>query len=299
MPDIIQKRFIIGDEWLYFKLYSGPKTLESILINEIQSIVNELFMLNVIDKFFYIHYSDPDYHLRIRFHLPDISKSLTIILVLNQRLKRYINNKIIWKFSTDTYNRELERYGSKTITEIESLFNLDTLTIINFLKETDEDGNDKIRWLWGVKCIDLFLEKFGLLLNDKATFYSNLNDGFSKEFNLNTPMRKQLDKKFRYEMSQISQVINSKKESNIRGIVHIMWYMKNAEPIIYNILKIEKKGELEMPLYNLLGSLVHMHFNRLFRTKQRMHEMIIYYFMHKFYKSQIAMLKNRQAEIVD
>ena len=42
MEESVQRKFIIGDEWLYFKIYSGPKTLESILLNEVYILVNEL-----------------------------------------------------------------------------------------------------------------------------------------------------------------------------------------------------------------------------------------------------------------
>jgi hypothetical protein len=39
---------------------------------------------------------------------------------------------------------------------------------------------------------------------------------------------------------------------------------------------------------DLLFSYNHMTVNRLFRTRQRANEMVIYYFLHKFYASSIA-----------
>ena len=297
MNNTIQRRFILGDEWTYFKIYSGPKTLENVLIHELNDVVIELLETNIIDNFFFIRYADPDYHLRIRFHLPDVTKLNTVIQLLNIKLRYYIDHKLVWNISTDTYSRELERYGSLTMPDIEKLFCLDSLGIIQFLKETEDKGNDTIRWLWGIKCMDLLLEQFGLSLEDKVDFYKMINDGYSRELNMDKSMRVQLDKKYRNEVNQITNIIGLGNDNSFPGLGHIFDYTKKAQPIIENIVGLSSKGNLEMPLNNLLSSLVHMHFNRLFRTKQRMHELVIYYFMNKFYTSQAARLKYNRNEV--
>lgn len=297
MTKTVQRRFILGDEWAYFKIYSGPKTLENILIHELNDVVMELFHKNTIDQFFFIRYADPDYHLRIRFLLTDVSNLGTVIQLLNTKLKYYIDHKLVWNICTDTYSRELERYGNLTMPDMERLFCLDSLGIIQFLKETEDEGNDTIRWLWGIKCMDLLLEQFGLSLEDKVDFYTMINDGYSREFNMDKSMRVQLDKKYRNEVEQISNIVDLESDNNFPGLGHIFEYMRKAQPIIQAIVELSLKGDLEMPLNNLLSSLVHMHFNRLFRTKQRMHELVIYYFMNKFYTSQAARLKYNRNEV--
>ncbi len=37
----LKRRFIVGEEWLYLKVYSGPNLLEGILSNEIYEVVEE------------------------------------------------------------------------------------------------------------------------------------------------------------------------------------------------------------------------------------------------------------------
>ncbi len=291
MTNKIQRRFILGDEWAYFKIYSGPKTLEKILLNEIANLVNGLYQGRIIDQFFFIRYADPDYHLRIRFHLTDVAGLNSVIEKLNTSLKYYLDNRLVWNLTADTYSREIERYGEQTMHDAEGLFCLNSFAIMKFLKETEEVGNDQIRWLWGIKCVDSMLSRFGLSLPDKVGFCKMLNDGYSQEFQVNKPMRIQLDKKYRNDSKRISNIIEQEEGGNFPGIIHIADYMKSAMPVINSIVKLSEQGKLEMPLNNLLGSLVHMHFNRLFRTKQRMHELVIYYFMHKFYMSQVARLK--------
>lgn len=72
-----QKTFTIGSEWMYYKIYCGVKTADDIMLKVIQPICKQLLQEQSIDKWFFIRYSDPDAHLRVRFHLtsPDsISK---------------------------------------------------------------------------------------------------------------------------------------------------------------------------------------------------------------------------------
>jgi thiopeptide-type bacteriocin biosynthesis protein len=58
------------------------------------------------------------------------------------------------------------------------------------------------------------------------------------------------------------------------------------------ILEMEKNNELEIPLNKLLGSYIHMMINRLFRSKQRLSEMVIYDMLRRYYSSLIAKVKN-------
>lgn len=288
----MQRKFIIGDEWLYFKIYSGPKTLESILLNEVYILVNELMREQVIDKFFFIRYADPDYHLRIRFHLADKSFFPRVIQRFNQRIKTFVDNRLVWNISSDTYNRELERYGSHSISDIETLFFIDSLAILNYLKEFEDSDNDSLRWLWGVKCIDALLSIFGLNLEDKCEFCEKSSNGFFNEFHISKQMKQLLKDKYRKEISGLEKTLNgANKDYNFPGIKHIEWYSQQADLVIQNVLNRLKTINTGIVLDNLINSLVHMHFNRLFRTKQRMHEFVIYYFLDKFYKSQIARLK--------
>ena len=104
-----------------YKIYSGPKTLEQLLLNELKSLTNSLLEQNIIDKFFYVRYSDPEYHLRIRFHIPDLSNYNAVIQTVKQAIEFFVDKRIIWKINIESYNRELERYGSKTIEDIENV----------------------------------------------------------------------------------------------------------------------------------------------------------------------------------
>lgn len=128
----IQRNFSIGSEWLYFKLYGGVKVADKILLENIKPLVEELLQKKLIDYWFFIRYSDPDNHLRVRFHLPDTSKIGDVILLFYQFIRPAESVKYIWKIQTETYVRELERYGFENITLSEKLFFFDSQSILFF-----------------------------------------------------------------------------------------------------------------------------------------------------------------------
>lgn len=281
----IKRKFILGDEWIYFKVYAGPKILESLLINQVETIVNQLFFDKIIDKFFFIRYTDPHYHLRIRFQITKKSHIPIIIDKLNETLKYYVDNRMIWRICTDTYNRELERYGESIITDVETLFSIDSVAVIEYLKELELSDQEASRWLYGVKFLDMLLSTFMMTLNDKKEFCEINCNSYSKEFNVNKALRIQLDKKYRKEKNNMDQLfMNSANECNITKQTNC--YYQRAKSTIESIRNNSQLG-LTLSFNGIISSLIHMHFNRLFLTRQRLQEFIIYYFMNKFYQSQL------------
>ncbi|HBX51207.1 MAG: hypothetical protein A2275_06955 [Bacteroidetes bacterium RIFOXYA12_FULL_35_11] len=63
--------FIPGSEWLYYKIYCGPKTADTIIENVFLPVSSKLFENSLIKKWFFIRYSDSDLHLRFRILLND------------------------------------------------------------------------------------------------------------------------------------------------------------------------------------------------------------------------------------
>ncbi|MGV8090704.1 MAG: thiopeptide-type bacteriocin biosynthesis protein [Mangrovibacterium sp.] len=292
MKTQVQRKFIIGDEWFYLKIYSGPKTLESLLIDDIYDILQISIKQKIVDKFFFVRYTDPDYHLRLRFHLPEVSLLLKIVRPINKVLSPYIDNRLVWTVCTDTYNRELERYGFNTITEVETFFSIDSLMVMNYLKEIRGLENNFMRWLWCLRSIDMILVSFRLSLPEKRDFTEIAKKNYEHEFSMNKLMKIQLDGKYRNSMAQIQLSMDATDKNDLPGFDHLIGYFQNSNFIIEKILDYYKKGELIIPLNNLIASLVHMHINRLFRTKQPMQEFVIFYFLDKYYKSQIMRQKS-------
>src|SRR5262249_55544271 len=67
-PRAVQRRFPPGSEWLYAKLYTGPATLDQILRVVVKPVVEAVLRAGAADRWFFVRYGDPDWHLRLRFH---------------------------------------------------------------------------------------------------------------------------------------------------------------------------------------------------------------------------------------
>ena len=288
----IKRNFTIGDSWLYYKIYTGPKTSDTILTSVLKPAIRTLFENKIIEKWFFIRYADPKQHLRIRFNYQNREYIGKIINILNDYFNEFIEDDLIWKIQIDTYQREIERYGSKTIHLSEDLFFHDSEMIIDFIDIIDDSvEGEELRWLFSIRAIDSFLNSFNLTDADKKNLLINLSDNFRKEFDVSKHLGKQLSNKFRIERSKIEQFMTFSSDdfSEYKPILDLLEKKnKNIANIAAALLDYRTKNILEIELSQLLGSYIHMLMNRLFKSKNRLHEMVCYDFLCRFYISKIA-----------
>lgn len=282
MKKNIQRDFILGDNWIYYKIYTGEKTSDSILEEIIYPITNELLNSKIIDKWFFIRYQDPDYHLRLRIYVKDRSNIGLIITNFQPIFSECLTEGLIWSVKTDTYVREIERYGENTIEIAESIFFIESKIIIEFLRDNKNLDRDEYRWLFGFKIIDKILDLFSLDIYQKNVLINKVKNSFDKEFGMNKFLKKNIDEKFRINKNKIDNFMES---NNIDGFEKlIIIYIDNIFPYINEILKIQRSNLLEVEIESLILSFIHMSMNRLFKSKNRQSEMVIYNYLSRYYK---------------
>lgn len=283
----IQRTFIPGSEWIYLKIYTGTKTADKILINDVYYIVNKLKQNDLIKKWFFIRYSDPEFHLRIRFLAKEQINVAEILSQCCERLYPYVRENLIWKIQIDTYSRELERYGYILIEDAELIFQIDSECIIYLLKKLN---NEEFRWMIGLKLIDSFLDDFSLNVHQKQNLLKSLMIAFKKEFGFDSYNSKQLNSKYRENRKIIESVLDEKIEekSFISLFPVVRKRSKELKPIV-NVIKqkITLYGITDLE-NSFIGSYIHMTLNRLFKSKNRQYELLLYDFMYRYYNSKIA-----------
>lgn len=287
----IQRSFVTGDSWLYYKIYTGAKTSDLILTDVITPIAEFFVNENVVDKWFFIRYADPKHHIRVRFHYNIPEHIEKIINCLQPNFTKLLNQDLIWKIQTDVYNRELERYGKNTIELAETLFYYDSAAIVSFLNRIEGDEGEELRWLFGLRMIDVFLDCFQFTLENKCNFFEKLKTGFGNEFGMNRFLKKQLDDKYRKERDKIERFLSFEPRDvpEYKSLFTILaTYKDNVVPIAERILLHQSQGTLQVELPDLFGSFIHMTMNRLFKSKNRLHEMVCYDFLYRQYKSALA-----------
>lgn len=282
-----KRLFIPGDEWLYYKIYLGTRTSEEFLVKEIQPITKRLLRDGIIDKWFFINYYDPNRHIRLRLHVMNKDNGAAdTIKLLNRSLQVYIEKKICTNVEIGTYRREIERYGYNTIELFESLFYLNSVLIVQLLKLIE--ANPKKRWHFALFSINSLLDGWEFNVIERRNFFNILKESYFREMGGNKTTKKQLAKKFRANRIEITDAIESENFEIQKCLIQ---HNKSAKPIVDKIKEIILSGDAQDSFY-FLDSYIHMHCNRLFASRQRMNEWIIYDFLYNYYRSKAAQENN-------
>jgi len=271
------RKFLPGSEWIYFKIYTGVKTSDIILLEVLKPLIEEFKSEKLIQKWFFIRYSDPKPHLRIRFNITIPNNYYILLHEISSRFEEYLNSGEISNVIIDTYKRELERYGENTIEYAEELFFRSSELILNFLEYDDEE-----KIMVALLFFDCILSELGLSSEEKINWIKNYDNAFKSEFNADKNLNNQLKKKYNNLLPKYFELIKSNDFKDIRNLI-----INNISDILIvmeKILELEKKECLNVGMKDFFQSIFHMHINRLFVSDQRLFEMIIYDYLLKFYK---------------
>ncbi len=291
----ITRHFSIGSSWLYLKIYCGVKTADTILCEVIKPFAENLLATEKIDKWFFIRYADPQNHLRLRFYQTD-GNFADLLQNLHHLLQPYLAANLITSLQTDTYKREIERYGAANMENSETLFCYDSIATTTILSHlATDDSGDQLRWQLALYGTDDLLNSFGLDLAAKKELMTKLQSNFYAEFGVRSKeSKKMLSDKFRAERKNITALLS--KTLHHTDELAIIWQTfeqrhQNFQPVVVQILSLDKQNKLGVALPDLLASYVHMFLNRFLRSKQRLHELVIYDFLVQFYTSEMARRK--------
>ena len=294
-----QRTFIIGDRWVYFKIYTGYKTADFILTHTIFPLAQEFLQKKLIDNWFFIRYTDPQFHIRVRFHVAEKDNITSIIDHFNNGIQYYIDSDLVWKLQTDTYQRELERYSVEFIEYSEQLFSLSSEMICKIIALDEVRVDEDLRWLSGLKMTDRLLTDFEYSLQDKINLFNKLQETYGNEFGITTDFKRQFGQKYRTEKHRIEKFLDKATEQDHEHATVLYPIFESSEKskeiikeIRNKITESEIKNSFNLTyrilfesLDDLLSSYIHMALNRLFRTQQNIHELILYDYLFRYYNS--------------
>ena len=276
----MKRNFCLGSEWLYYKIYTGVKTADIALLEKIYPIILQLKAEKRISQWFFIRYNDTDEHLRVRFLIDNPKNLSKVIMKMYPVLNAMLEENIVWKIQTDSYQREIERYGENTMIASEFIFWQDSEMILNYLKIKPSFINDEIQMLFSFCAIDSFLNSFSLNNLEKLDLMNDLQMSFKKEFNADKFSKKEMDKQYRELLQDMNDVLSE----NLQNQFHEIFKIVNDKKIKILDVVAEIKGKLEISDSNYLSSHIHMMINRQYTSKQRMYELIIYDHLYRYYK---------------
>lgn len=284
----IKRTFIIGEEWLYYKIYCGNYSADSILVETINTILVELQNKKLIDYWFFVRYEDPKNHLRLRFHLSKIEAIQEVILIILPYFSKLIQEDVAYEINVGTYKREIERYGSYSIVESEKMFYYQSQKILKVITETPASNDEIVRIFVGLKNIDDLLGYFKISVAERQRYVQERSLCLRSEEGITKHNIRKISELYVKYKSDIFLFLHYHQEPKyLEGILKIL-ESSSEEIHNTNTLVTKIKNSKMISDLNLVDSLIHMNINRLFRSRQRQYEMLCYEFMNKYYKTLMA-----------
>ncbi len=278
-----QRNFSIGSEWLYFKVYTGEKTADHLLKKVFGKLAGELIREKLVDQWFFVRYADPDFHLRIRYHGdPDSGFFHKVTNRLHAALSGEWQTGLVHRVQTDTYQREIERYGDERMTLTEELFYHDSEAVVAFLNLLQCDDDEDYRGLFAIAGVQALLDDFRYPVHKRKEFYASLHGRYLSEFDGSGDLKRQLDEKYRRDRTGVDAWLRTDADATgMKSRVEAILCQRSfrSQSIVGQILA-ASPGEAANP-EAYLASCVHMFLNRVFISNPRLHELVVYHYLLK------------------
>lgn len=244
-----------GEEnWLYMKIYGYNNRAEEFLGEELVERVQLWKQEKMIEKHFFIRYSDPEIHFRVRFKkAEDITYETFLyeIYMWSMKLKqRGLASKIVF----DTYERELIRYGGKrAIIFAESFFDADSYVVellMQAKRNKFEMNDDRI----GLRGFLSLAQGFGLTIYDIHNWL-----GYNSSENEYRELCKKNKESFLRTM-MLEEVECDQEEEQLLELFNLRNHA--LKEYIRTIEALDEEGHLTTSKESVLKTLLHMFSNR-------------------------------------
>jgi len=247
-----------GSDWLFAKLYC-PRTFEEDLIaGPVRSFCEFVRSAGLAEEWFFIRYSDPDPHLRVRFRGAPERLVTQLLPEFCSWAVDLMGDGLCLRFCFDTYDRELERYGGVAGTAAaEALFAADSRAVAELLY-LDQQGSLGIdRTTLAVLSIDDLLAGLGLTEAERLEWYRD-----------RVVSRHETGPDYRQRKGTLRSLLGDPRrlptESGGEAVAHTFAARRAAlAPVAQRLGESAERGELGQPRAIRDRSFVHLHCNRL------------------------------------
>jgi thiopeptide-type bacteriocin biosynthesis protein len=275
----VKRVFQTCDQWVYYKLYCMTLSSDEIMSTDLYRLIKSLFQKDLINEWFFIRYHDPDPHLRVRFKLQRKSGEEVIKLFNKYFDKRVIKGNIS-RILLVPYERELERYGSDVIAEVENVFFKCSNFIINYLHAIYSNKAKLPVFEIVVMSVDELLGIYTENISVKEILMNAVITSIGRELDLNKSNIHQLNEKYRELKVTIHQCLTNPEKSIILNRFGFNEF-KEAYSALNSKLMIKEAKRAEV----FLRDIIHLHINRIFSEEQRTQEFVLSFYLKKYYHS--------------
>lgn len=163
-----------GSDWTFAKLYAGPQAADNLLVSRVAPLVRELSLDGLFDRWFFVRYGDPDFHIRLRMHASANCNAMRARII--DRLEEWLQQQVIQRWALDTYVPEVERYGVESMDLVERFFGRDSDVCLALLENglggdllVEAAAGTFYAHLHGTRFSDLAIEAFAAGAHEKLS----------------------------------------------------------------------------------------------------------------------------------
>jgi thiopeptide-type bacteriocin biosynthesis protein len=293
-----QRSFPPGSEWLYAKLYTGPATLDQVLVEVVGPVVEAALGTGAADRWFFVRYGDPDWHLRLRFHGRPARLQGEVLPALQAAAGPLLADGRLWRVQLDTYEREVERYGgAEGIALAEQLFQADSEAVLALAGWFTGDARGDVRWRLALVGMHRLLDDLGFDLDTRRALLRKTRETSAAASRADAGFHHQLGARFRPERRSLEALLHRTDDADARLVGALQVLGRRSEelaPVVAELKHCARAGRLSVPLAELAPSYLHMHANRLLRSAHRAQERVLHDFLCRLYESQAAQAPKRR-----
>lgn len=274
-----QRRFMPGSGWLYIRMACTERSADQLLTGVVVPVIrkNEA----IIDQWFFVRYYDPDHHIRLRFKV-NAEDTGRLLSAFHDGFSKEIYSPMVKELRTETYIRELERYGPEIIGEVEAFFFASSEWVINYLgmkEHLDARADELLPIILVYRMCGAFFQD----LKQFETFLTVADAGFRREFDADKTLLVGMDGKYRQLARDLARMLEDgtlEGEFSVAGTGRMLQMLQHFRKLCKNWEQARQE--------RLLADLVHMHLNRFFSFRQRQQEGLVYFCLRKYASSLVV-----------
>lgn len=279
---LAQRVFSPTTEWGFLKCYGAIDAQRRFLLGPARQRLEAAFQQGSIDGWFFLHYADPQPHLRVRVHGPQANPVMAALL---SDAKPWVDesfSKVEWS----TYAREVERYGGlEGVALAERVFCADSVFALEVLGDLRADDEAVLILLAATHRL---FDDFQVPLEPRAQLVAALRAGYAAEFGVAQSAEAALSELGRSTRQAVAHLLAGQGELAERLKAPLDRRSALVTPVVSLWRALVDSGRSQKPLSEVVASLVHMQAPRLTPYSQRKTELVVLDLLDRQYRSTLA-----------
>jgi thiopeptide-type bacteriocin biosynthesis protein len=294
-----QHTFHVGDKWTYLKAYCGKSAADTLIRDVFPGFVSRMRKDLPGFSWFFVRYSDPDWHLRIRVYCEEKRKSQQVLDCFTETIRHHTVDGVIWKTQLDSYQRETHRYGgAEGMLLAENVFSVDSDAALQLLFRAPSKS---LRWRVCIMSADALLRD--LLGDDLSMLLATISLGEKRwcaALGTSDSVRGVLASRYRKCSNDVRSLLDPAAvlDPNLQSLRGILKTRSHDTAGLFDQHRsLLRTCRCTQSRESLILSFLHMSLNRLLFSASAGEEIVLYHFLGRHYRSELARHARQEAGI--